>query len=139
MAFLLDLHHIVQCRNQLRIGLSERLHIHNAPLGGLRRLDGRRMELLGILLQKLVRHIRHFPLGLRRLVRMLYPQGDNHLIFPERNRVHDGRLDFFRHHRIRILHKPDLRSCLKRDLPGQLKIVQLLLKAVAVFFSKRLQ
>ena len=62
----------------------------------------------------------------------LNAQRQDHLALPQRNGVDQGGLDLFRHQRIVVLDHPDLRRHLQADDPGQLQIVQLLLKALAL-------
>ena len=57
-------------------------------------------------------------------------QRQHHLVLPQRDRVHDGRLDLLGHHRVVGLDQADLRAHLDGHIAGQLQIVELLLKAV---------
>ena len=58
-------------------------------------------------------------------------QSQHHLAFPQRDRIHQRGLNFFRHQRIVILHQADLRRHLDGNHARQLQIVQLLFKAAA--------
>ena len=57
-------------------------------------------------------------------------QRQHHLVLPQRDRVHDGRLDLLGHHRVVGLDQADLRAHLDGHIAGQLQIVELLFKAV---------
>ena len=59
-------------------------------------------------------------------------QGQHHLVLPQGDGVHDGGLDLFRHHGVVVLQQPDLGAHLQADVAGQLQIIQLFLKALAL-------
>ena len=88
-------------------------------------------QILGIFLQKLVGHVRHLTLRLCRLCGVMDAKGDDHLVFPQGNRVHDGGLDFFRHDGIIVLDHTDLRSSLDGNHPGQFQVIELFLETDA--------
>ena len=62
---------------------------------------------------------------------MCHAQSQHHLILPQRNRIVDCGLDFFRHQGVVVLNKTNLGSHLDADGTGKLQIVKLLFKAVA--------
>ena len=59
-------------------------------------------------------------------------QGQNHLVFPQGDGVDQGGLDLLHHHIVIVLDQADLGRSLDGDSPGQLQIVDLLLKPVAL-------
>ena len=61
---------------------------------------------------------------------MLQPQGQHHLALPQGDGVHQGGLDLLQHQGVVVLDQPSLRAHLDGDHPGELQIVELLLKAV---------
>ena len=63
---------------------------------------------------------------------MCHAQGQNHLVLPQGDGVHNGGLDLFSHHRIVGLDQADLWAHLDGDIAGQLQVIQLLFKAVAL-------
>lgn len=95
------------------------------------RLYGGHLQPLRILLQQLVRHVRHLPLGLGRLGGVLHSQGQHHLALPEGHCVDNGGLYLLHHLGVVVLDKADLGRCLDGDHPCQLQVVDLLLKPLA--------
>ena len=59
-------------------------------------------------------------------------QRQHHLVLPQRDGVDDGGLDLLSHHGVVVLQQADLGAHLQADVPGQLQIVQLFLKALAL-------
>ena len=62
---------------------------------------------------------------------MGHAQRQNHLVFPQRDGVDDGGLNFLRHHGVVGLDEANLRAHLDGDVAGQLEIIQLFLEPVA--------
>ena len=83
----------------------------------------------------MVGHIRDLALRLHGTLRVLNAEREDHLIFPERNRIHDGGLDFFHHERVVVLNHADLRRGLQRNDARQLQIVELFLETLALVFK----
>ena len=68
------------------------LNCPNIDYTALRFFDGlysRNFKRIGIFLKKLVRHVRNFALCSCSLIRMLYPDCNNHLVFPKRTRIYN--------------------------------------------------
>ena len=107
----------------------ERFQINDAALGLLRDLDRAGVERLGVAQQEPVRHVGNGVGGVHRLLGVVHAQPQHHLALPEGDGVHDGGLDLLGHKKVVILDHADLRGHLQGDRAGQLKIVQLLLKA----------
>ena len=63
---------------------------------------------------------------------MCQTQCQHHLILPQRDGVHDGGLDLFRHHGVVVLQQTDLGAHLQADIAGQFQIIQLFLKTLAL-------
>ena len=63
---------------------------------------------------------------------MCQTQCQHHLVLPQRDGVHDSGLDLFCHHGIVVLQQTDLGTHLQTDVAGQLQIIQLFLKALAL-------
>ena len=59
-------------------------------------------------------------------------QCQHHLVLPQGDGVDDGGLYLLGHHGVIVLQKPDLRTHLQADGAGQLKVVELFLKALAL-------
>ena len=91
------------------------------------------MQLLRVVLKKSVGHIVDLPLGLGGFRGVGNAQGQNHLIFPQRDGVDQGGLDFLHHDGVVVLDHADLGSRLDGDGPSQLQVVDFLLKPVALF------
>ena len=126
---ILDLAHFFQCVYQMLVGLLERLKIDDAPLGFLGDLYAAGVKGFCVVLKKIVCDFGDGVRGLHRLLGMIHAQRQDHLLFPERDRVDNGGLDLFGHEQIVVLDHADLRPHLERDHPGQLQVVQLLLEA----------
>ena len=109
----------------------EGLQVHHAPLRRLGRLNSGHFEGVGVLFEQFVGHVGHRALGLDGFLRVMGPQGQDHLTLPEGNRVDDGGLNLLGHHGVVVLEHPNLRAHLKRNHPGQLQVMELLLKAQA--------
>ena len=62
---------------------------------------------------------------------MRHAEGDDHLVLPERQRVHERRLDLIRKDHGVGLHQADLRRVLQADGSGQFQVVEFLLKPFA--------
>ena len=84
----LNLHDFIQSRDQVGICLLQSFDIDNAALSLFRRFNGSSVQLFRILFLKLVRKIGHLSLGFGSFRRMLDPERDHHLIFPQRDRIH---------------------------------------------------
>ena len=87
----------------------ERFDIDNAALRLLGRIDGCLVQRLGVLLEHLVGHVGDFALRFHRFLRMADAKRQNNLILPQRNRIHQCRLDLLRHQLIIVLDQADLR------------------------------
>ena len=66
---------------------------------------------------------------------MLNAEGNDHLGFPERNRVDNRRLNLLCHLRIGRLHETNLRPGLQCNISGQFQIIELLLKPGALIIQ----
>ena len=99
------------------------IDLHDAPLGLPGGLHRGCFERVCVFLKELVGHVSNLALGLCCLHGVLYSQGDDHLVFPEGDGVHDGGLDLLGHHVVGGLYHPDLRGGLQGDGPGQLQVV----------------
>ena len=130
-ALALDGQDLIQRGDELLVGVLERLHIHNAPLGLTGGLHGAQLEHLGVFLQKLVGHLGHRALGGGGLTAVLQSQGQHHLALPQGDGIHQGGLDLLHHQRVVVLQQPGLGPHLDGDHPGQLQIVELLFKPLA--------
>ena len=90
------------------------------------------MQGFGVLFQQSIGHIVDLPLGCGGLGGVGNAQGQDHLIFPKGNGVYQGGLDLLNHDGVVVLDHPDLGSGLDGDGPGQLQVVDLLFKPVAL-------
>ena len=129
----LDFHHVIQGLNELGVGLFQGFQIDDAPFrlfGGFR---GGQAKLLGVGFEQCVGHVIDLPLGLGRFRGMGDTQGKNHLVFPQRNGVYQGGLNFLHHHSVVVLDHADLRSGLDGDGAGQFQVIDFLFKPVAFF------
>ena len=70
--------------------------------------------------------------GLHGLLAVGQTQCQHHLVLPQRDGVDDGGLDLFRHHGVVVLQKADLGAHLQADVAGELQIVELFLKPLAM-------
>lgn len=61
---------------------------------------------------------------------MILAHCNNHLVFPEWNRIDNGGLNLFSHDGIVALHHANLRCHLQRNHARQLKVMDLLLKTL---------
>ena len=62
---------------------------------------------------------------------MFHTQSQNHLTFPQWDRVYHSGLDFFHHLSVVSLNQTNLGRGLERNHPGELQIMKFFLKAVA--------
>ena len=74
-AFFLDIENLIQCGNQLLVGVLERFHVHHTALGLPGGFDGTHLQHVGVLLQKLVGHVGDGALGGSGLTAVLHAQG----------------------------------------------------------------
>ena len=95
VTLLLDGHYLADGVDEALVRLHERLDVDDAALGFLCRLDGAHFERLGVLLQQLVGHVRDRALRLHRLLRVVQPKRQHHLVLPQRQRVGNGGLNAF--------------------------------------------
>ena len=132
MALGLDLHHLVDGVDQVLVGLDQGFDIDDSALGFLCRLDGADLQRFGVLLQQVVCHVGHRSLGLEGFLGVMHAQGQHHLALPKGQGVGKGGLDPFHQQAVVVLEQPDLRRHLDGNLAGQLQVMQLLLKPVAL-------
>ena len=93
----------------------ERFHIDDAAFGFFCRLDRGHVQHVGVFLQQRVRHICDLPLSLHGAAGIFNAERQYHLIFPQRDGVEHGSLDFFDERGVIVLNHADLRRSLQRE------------------------
>ena len=122
--------HLVQGGDQALVGVLQGLDVHHGTLGLLGRLHRGHLQHVGVGAEQLVGHIRHLPLGLHGLLGVVDAQVQHHLALPQGNGVDQRGLNLLGHERVVVLEHADLGTHLQGHHPGQLQVVELLLKAV---------
>ena len=89
-ALLLDGDDFVQGGDQGLIGVLEGVDLNDPTFGLPGGLDGGGLEGVGVFPEELVGHVCDLALGLGSLHGVLDSEGDDHLVFPERDGVNDG-------------------------------------------------
>ena len=119
-----DLQYLIKGLHQLCIGLGQCLNIHNAPLGCFCCRNSCFVKRICILLQQFISHIGHCILRLCCSLCMLQSQCYHHLILPQRDGIHQCRLNLFHHHCIVILDQADLWCGLHGNHTAQFQVMQ---------------
>ena len=130
LAFLLDLHGLLQGGDEFGVDLLQRVDFHHGTLVGLFRVHRTLVQGGRVTRQQLVGHIVGLVLQVEGLALVGQAQRDHHLALPHRNRGGDGGVDLVHDGLVRVLDDFDLRRGLQGNHADAVEVVESLGKTV---------